>query len=387
MRPKGELNAKLVENVVIPGRYRDGLGLYLTVRPGGSKSWVLRVQKDGRRHDYGLGGWPKVSLATARELARNNHDKLARGIDLKKERRKYKQVPTFAAAARERFEEVAETFRNSKHRDQWINTLTTYAFPYIGEMRVDEIDAADVRILLMPIWITKQETARRVRQRVGDVLAFAKSRKWRPDLPNLSSKELTLPAQRARTQHHAALPFELTPSFMAQVRKQAGVSALALEFIILTAARSEEARGATWGEIDLVGQLWVIPKDRMKTDVEHAVPLSPAACAVLQKAKQLHNASIEPGSLIFPSPVKSGALSDTAVSKVVKLLAGKQATVHGFRSTFRDWGSETTDFANEVGEKALAHAIDSKTEAAYRRGALLKKRRAMMDQWATYLDG
>ncbi|MFN7174124.1 MAG: tyrosine-type recombinase/integrase [Thermaurantiacus tibetensis] len=382
-RGRGRLSARFVETVTRAGRHPDGLGLYLHVRPSGSKSWVVRVQSGGRRRDIGLGGYPKVGLATARELTLAIHDRIARGIDPVAERRRARGIPTFAEAARRRFAELAPTFRNAKHRAQWIATLAAHAFPHVGDLPVDAVTEADVRRLLAPIWTATPETARRVRQRVADVLAWARAEGWRPDVPDLSPRTLKLPAQPKAVRHHAAMPFDAVPAFMARLAARDGVAALALRFLVLTAARSGEVRGMTWDEVDEAARLWTVPAARMKAGRAHVVPLAGAALLVLADARRLAKAG---SALVFPSPGRGVPLSDMALTKLLRDM-GETVTAHGFRSSFRDLVAERTAFPPEVAEMALAHAIPDRVEAAYRRGQLLEKRRELMAAWAAFACG
>ncbi len=379
------LSARFCATITTPGRYPDGLGLHLHVRPSGSKSWVLRIQNHGRRRDLGLGGYPKVGLAAARALALATHDRIARGIDPVAERRRAAGIPSFAEAARRRFAELAPTFRNPKHRAQWLASLKTHAFPHVGDLPVDQVGAADVRRLLLPIWCAKPETARRVRQRVADVLGFAEAEGWRHGVPDLSAKMLKLPAQPEADRHHAAMPFADVPAFMARLASREGVAALALRFLVLTAARSGEVRGMRWDEVDMEAALWTVPAARMKAGRPHLVPLAPQALALLAAARALPRvAGAE--ALVFPSPGRAAPLSDMALTKILRDM-GETATVHGFRSAFRDWVAERTDFPPEVAEMALAHAIPNRVEAAYRRGNLLDKRTTLMARWAKFAGG
>lgn len=306
------------------------------------------------------------------------------GIDPVAERRRAKVViPTFASAAVECHEAMKGGWRNSKHSAQWLQTLVTYANPSIGSVRVDQVDSSMIRDALAPIWLTKPETAKRVHQRIGSVLDFAQSKRWRTaDTPTRSVLK-GLPRQKSRDQHFAAMPFATLPAYLKKLRaEQATMGRLALQFTILTAARSGEVRGASWDEIDLVERLWTVPADRMKAGREHAVPLNDAAISILKAVEPLSEKS--DGRLLFPS-ARGVPLSDMTLSKVLR--DGKlKFTVHGFRSSFRDWAAETTDIPGEVVEKALAHTIPNKVEAAYRRTAFLDKRRDLMTRWAEFLD-
>ena len=383
----GRLSARAVESLKAPGRYADSGGLYLLIRPGGAKYWLVRLQKGGRRRDIGIGGWPVVSLADARERALEVARVVESGRDPVAERKWAAGIPSFAEAAGKRHAELSPTFRNAKHKAQWLASLETYAVPLLGALGVDAVDASHVRDVVLPIWLEKPETARRVLQRCADVLAWGVAHGYRDGVPMLSAKALRLPRQKAEAVHHAAMPYAEVPAFLERLREREGMSRLALELAILTAARSGEVRGATWDEIDEQSGLWMVPGERMKAARAHVVPLSPPARDCLKRAKALRTAP-KPGhpNLLFPSPMKGGAMSDMALTKLLRdMHVG--VTAHGFRSSFRDWASEETAFPGEVAEMALAHAIADKTEAAYRRGDLLAKRRELMDAWGRYCTG
>jgi len=381
------LSVRMVEALSEPGRYGDGRGLFLVVRAGGSKQWIVRVQKAGRRRDIGLGGYPKVKLADARKRADAIRSQVEAGLDPVAERRRAAGVPSFRQAAAIRHAELAPTFRNAKHRAQWLSSLEAHAFPHIGELGVDAVTAPHVRDALLAIWHDRPETARRVHQRIVDVLVWSKSKGWRADVPLMTVKALSLPRARPAVRHHAALPIDEVPGFIARLRAREGVSRLALEALILTAARSGEIRGATWDEVDLEAGLWTVPAARMKAKRPHVVPLSPQAVDVFERARRYRRA-VRPGEpdLLFPSPMSGGPLSDMALTKLLRDL-GAGVTAHGFRSSFRDWAAERTAFPAEVAEMALAHAIANRTEAAYRRGDLLAKRRELMAAWGRFASG
>lgn len=386
-RAKHLLTATGVTAAKQPGRYGDGNGLFLWVRAGGSKNWIVRVQKAGQRRDIGLGGFPKLSLADARKRAVTVHSQMEAGLDPVAERQRAAGVPTFQQAAAAVHAEHAKGWRNAKHGKQWLATLEAYAFPAIGELTVDAIDGGAIRDLLAPIWIEKPETARRVLQRIGVVLDRAHTEGHRPaEFPRRLILK-GLPRQPKRDGHFEALPFADVPSFMQRLRERDGISRLALEALILTAARSGEIRGATWQEVDLERGLWTIPAGRMKAKAEHVVPLSPAAIDAFRRALPYRRTVVASRpDLVFPGMMKGKALSDMALTKLLRDMRS-QATAHGFRSSFRDWVSECTNHPSEVAEMALAHAIPSKVEAAYRRGNLLEKRRDMMDAWARFAIG
>ena len=363
-----------------PGRHGDGRGLFLYVKPSGSRSWVLRYQIQGRRRDLGLGSFPDVTLAMARDRATEARRLIAEGQDpiAKKQQAKPK---TFKEAALELIESKRPGWKNAKHAAQWTSTLEAYAFPKIGQAQVSKIETADVISALTPIWTTKPETANRVRQRIEAVLDYASAlgirtgdnpARWRGHLDHLLPK----PTKVRAVKHHPALPHADIADFMEELESREGVAARALGFTILTAARSGETRGARWAEIDLQAKVWTIPSSRMKAGKEHRVPLSEAALSLLGK-KQSDD------KLIFESEAKPGKpISDMSMTAVLRRMERKDITVHGFRSTFRDWAGETTGFPREVIEAALAHGIKDKAEAAYARSDLFDKRRDLMAAWA-----
>jgi integrase len=379
-RPK--LTARRVETAP-PGTYDDGRGLRLIVRPSGARSWILRYQLDGRRRDMGLGRWPETTLAMAREKALE----LRREIDAKRDplvqRRQAKGLP-FQAAAEALIEGKRPGWRNAKHAAQWGATLRTYVYPKLGDRDVQAVDTRGILDVLRPIWSEKPETASRVRQRIEAVLDYAAAigartgdnpARWKGHLDHL----LPQPGKVKRVEHHAALDWREAPAFMAELAKREGVAARALAFAVLTAARSGEVRGMRWAEVDRAAAVWTVPADRIKAGREHRVPLALAALALLG----------EPGradALVFPSPGDpTRPLSDMTLAAVLRRMGRGDVTVHGFRSTFRDWAGETTAHPREVVEAALAHRLKDKAEAAYARGDLFAKRRRLMEDWAAYL--
>lgn len=379
----GQLSATFVKADRAPGRYADGDGLYLVVAPGGSKSWVCRVQKRGKRRDIGLGSVKKVSLAQARSLATKVRCQIEAGLDPVRERTKEAGIPTFREAAAIVYREHHSSWKNKKHSAQWLSTLTTYAFPHIGDMSVSLIDGQHVRDALLPIWLTKQETARRVRQRISMVIDWAVGKGYREHALATAALNKSLPKAKRKVQHQSALPFADVPAFVGRLRERESVGRLAFELLVLTALRSGEIRGAVWSEIDLVAKVWTIPAERMKADVEHVVPLSEDALGVLKRAAVYRRSTDE---LVFPGARKDSQLSDMTLTKICRDM-GVKAVPHGFRSSFRDWVSEETDFEGELAEMALAHAIGNKVEAAYRRGKLLEKSQVLMATWADYCLG
>jgi integrase len=368
-----------------PGRYADGNGLYLKVARSGAKRWELRTVVKGKRCDIGLGGLKVVSLAEAREEARK-YRAMARnkGDPLAEKRRARKVVPTFRVAAETVHKDHVKAWKNAKHGDQWINTLKAYAYPAFGDRRVDQIDTPEILKALSPIWLTKQETARRVRQRIGTVLDWAQAAGFRGGSNPVDEISKALPRQADRKGHHAALPYIEVPSFVQKLRsgEAASIPDIAFEFLILTAPRTGEVIEARWIEIDLEQTAWTIPAGRMKAGREHRVPLVPRSVELLNQAKLLAAGS----EFVFPGRSGEKSLSNMALLMTMRRLSPGY-TVHGFRSGFRDWASECTTFAREICEAALAHIVKDKTEAPYRRGDLFEKRRELMVAWARFVEG
>lgn len=364
-------------------------GLCLRIISLKSRSWVLRLRINGKRREFGLGGYPDISLADARLKAQKIKLDLSNGIDVVKERQDRRQAAKFAAAtfmqcSKQLIEDKAAEWRNDKHKQQWERTLEAYAYPVIGKRPMNTIEVAHVLEVLEPIWNEKTETASRVRGRMEAVFDWAIVRKLRDsDNParwkGYLDKILPSPKKISKPVHHRAVPFAEIYVFLQQLRKAEGIARRALEFVILTAARSGEVRGATWSEINLKEKLWTIPAERMKAAKEHRVPLSDDAITLLNALPRFEGVEF-----IFPSP-RGGKLSDMALTKTMRDMK-IDAVPHGFRSTFRDWVAECTNFPNEVAEMALAHIIKNKVEAAYRRGDLIEKRRQMMTDWALYCN-
>lgn len=380
-RPEKALTAQAVKAATAPGKYFDGHGLYLRVDANGSRFWVQRITIRGKRCELGLGAPSLVSLAEARAKALENR-KLARaGGDPLQAKREAQAVLTFEEAARKVHALHKPTWKNEKHAAQFLATLETYTFPKLGRVKVQDVTTADVLGVLMPIWTTIPETARRVRQRIGTVMKWAIAQGWRQDNPaeNISK---ALPKVSKAPEHRKALPYaEVAGCIEAVKASGAGLSTkLALEFLVLTAARSGEVRDARWSEIDLTAQVWEIPAERMKMKRPHRVPLSPRAVAILAQAKALDDGS----GLVFPGTKTGRALSDMTLSKLVKEL-GFAADVHGFRTSFRTWAQERTSYPREVAEAALAHLTGDAVERAYARSDVFDKRRKMMAAWAGYL--
>jgi integrase len=378
----GKLSATGVKAASRPGRIGDGDGLFLIIQPGGTKSWVCRVQKNGNRRDFGLGSASKVTLAQARDRAREIRAWVELGLDPLFERRKAQGIPTFKEAALKVLAAHRKTWRNEKHEGQWLQTLISYAFPQIGDVKVSEITGPMIRNVLAEIWLTKPETARRVRQRIGTVLDWAYASGYRENEAPMRAISKGLPRQPKKDGHFAAMPYTNIPAFLIQLRARESYSRLALEFAILTATRSGEVRGALWEEIDFDQTLWRIARDRMKADREHVVPLCLRAIRIIERCAELR---VRQCPIIFPGIRGDKPMSDMTLTKLLKEMK-QPYTAHGFRSAFRDWVSEETDHQGDVAEAALAHAVKDKTEAAYRRGNLLEKRRQLMEDWADFCE-
>ena len=379
------LTALTVHHATGNGRTRrlgDGNGLYLLIAPRGSKSWLLRTLVRGKRTDIGLGSASLVSLAQAREEALRLRRIARTGGDPLAERRQARRaVPTFQEAAQRVHEAHSATFRNAKHRQQWLSSLTPI-FAAIGKKPVDAVTSADLLAALGPFWLTRQETARRVLQRIRVIFDWCKAQGFcTGDLPTHGLTKV-LPKQRAKQAHHPALPYQDVPAFLRALRAfDAGEAVkLAYEFLVLTAARSSEVLGATWDEIDLEVRIWTIPGSRMKADREHRVPLSPRCVEILRHAQRLTDG----GSYVFPGRRPQRPLSNMVFLMALRRMGRGDITTHGFRSSFRDWAEERTHFPRAVCEAALAHTVRDKTEAAYRRTDLFEKRLDLMHAWAQY---
>jgi integrase len=386
-----KLSARFVQTTQKPGKVADGGGLYLQVSKTGSKSWLFRFMLNGCSREMGLGSVNRVSLAKAREQAAecrmllgNKIDPIEYRISSRKSEEDGSKVIRFKEAALRYIEAHEISWKNKKHASQWRNTLQTYVFPVFGELDVSAIKTDDVVEVLYPIWKAKTETAARIRGRIERILDWAavsgfrsgeNPARWNGHLQNL------LPAQASiRTvQHHKAMPYDDLPAFINSLKELQGISAKALEFLIYTATRTSETIGARWLEIDLKNEAWTIPAERTKTNSEHRVPLSQPALSLLNS---LYASGHE--TFVFPSDNRSRGLSDMAMLQVLRRMSIPY-TVHGFRSSFRDWTAEQTDVQREVAEQALGHAIGNKVEAAYRRSDLFEKRRALMDNWARFL--
>lgn len=383
------LSSQFVKTEHKPGRYSDGAGLSLVIAKDGGKKWVFRYQRNGNRSDIGLGGYRYVSLAEARKQADKCRSLLAEGLDPLQAKRASLSVPTFGEMA-ERYVAAHElSWKNPKHRAQWRSTLATDAASLSG-IPVDKVGVDDVLRVLKPIWQTKSETASRLQGRIERILDAAKASGFRTGENPARLKghlENLLPKRQKLTRgHHAALPYRKVPEFMARLRKKPGVAALALQFAILTAARSGEVRGTTWSEIDLSEMTWVIPAQRMKAGRAHRVPLSDSAVEILVHLYPL--SGDDPAALIFSGGLSGKPLSDAAFAALFARMGfvRGEVTAHGFRSSFKDWATEITDFPRELSEMALAHNVGDATERAYRRGDAVDKRRKLMADWAAFLD-
>lgn len=386
-----KLVARQVQTVG-PGKYEDGKGLRLVVSPAGSRKWVLRLTIDGKRREMGLGSYPDVSLSEARDKAAQARRMALGGQDPIAARKvEPEKVPTFEQAAERYIDAHAAGWRNAKHAAQWVSTLDTYAAPIIGDKPVDQITTEHVLQVLRPIWTTKTETAKRVQGRVENVLDWATAMKyrtgdnparWRGHLDML----LAAPGKVKLVEHHPAMPYGGVPGFMGELEGMGSVSALALRFLILTACRTGEVVGACWDEVDLEASVWTIPASRMKAGREHRVPLSKPALAVLEALPRISGTPY-----LFPGTRHGRPLSNMALLQLMRGMGyGVNGTrgdyvPHGFRSAFRDWSGEVSSFPRDVCEMALAHVIENRVEAAYRRGDLMDKRRLMMEAWAQYV--
>lgn len=365
-----------------PGRHSDGGGLYLMVRPTGSRSWVLRAQVDGKRQDLGLGSATVVSLAQARTQAAELRGKLKSGEEVAPRLRSIRAVtPTFSEAARACHKAIKNGWRNQHHSDSWLASLDNHIFPHIGAVQVDKVTSAMVRDALAPIWLTIPETGRRILQRVRTVLDYSHIMGWCPHEASLRSVPKGLPRQPVEENHFAAMPYRDVPALvhsLGALRETAGRDALL--FTIFNAVRSGETRLATWPEFDLDAAIWSLPAARMKMRQPHVVPLSAAAVAVLRRRWPLRASD---DGLVFSTKGKK-PLSDMTMTKVLRDLGHAKITVHGFRSSFTDWAAERTEFPKEVVDKALAHKLVDRVEAAYRRTDFFERRRELMLAWAEH---
>jgi len=394
-RKAAELSPLSISRLKDPGLWAVGgvSGLYLHVNARGARSWILRVVVGDKRRDMGLGGYPDIGVADARQKAREARLKIEQGIDpilLRKQAKSELMAlqatdKTFEQAAGEYIKIHADSWSNDKHRKQWESTLAAYAFPVVGKLSLRDIRQEHILKILEPIWTTKTETATRVRGRMESILDWAKVKglrsgenpaAWKGHLDHM----LPAPTRLKKVEHLTAVPVREMPDFMIKLRQAAGTAAQALEFLILTAARSCEVRGITWQEVSLEDALWIVPAERMKMKREHRVPLSDRAVSILKSQPR-----IDENPLVFPAP-RGSQMSDATMSAVLKRM-GIDATVHGFRSSFRDWCGDYTNYPRDLAEQCLAHGADDPVEAAYRRGDALERRREIMNEWSKFVAG
>ena len=379
--PVNALTPAFVRNAK-PGVYHDGNGLQLRVDPTGSRRWVQRLTVQGKRRNLGLGGYPAVSLADAREKARENKHVAREGGNPLASRPR-RAIPTFTEAMDQTIALLSPNWSGPKQTARWRQSLAIHALPVIGDLLVSQVSSADVLAVLTPIWNEKRETAGKVRRRIGAVMGWAIAAGHRQDNPATGPIMAAMPRGGRTVAHHRALAYQQVGDVLRQIRESSAwpVTKLAFELLILTATRSGDVRAATWGEVETAALTWTIPVGRGKTrSREHRVPLSPQAMRVLVEAGEMFGME----GLVFPSPRKGVPLSDMAFGKVLRTL-GIPATAHGFRSSFRDWASECTDTPHAVMEAALAHAVQNAVEAAYARSDLFERRRVLMQQWADYV--
>ncbi|WP_337267870.1 tyrosine-type recombinase/integrase [Oryzifoliimicrobium ureilyticus] len=381
-----KLSDRKVTSITKAGRHSDGGGLYLVVDKSGAKRWVFLYRRNDRLREMGLGGNVSVSLAKAREMAKDAREKLQAGIDpIEAKNAVPSEAPTFGECADEFIEAMQPSFRNDKHIAQWKMTLKEYAKP-LREKKVDQITTADILEVLKPIWLTKSETASRLRGRIERVLDAAKSKGyrtgenpalWRGHLANLLPKRTKLSRG-----HHKAMPYVDVPALIAALRDRPALAAKALEFTVLTAARSGETYGMRWRELDRKAAIWTVPPERMKAFREHRVPLAPRAMEILDEMAII---GTDPDAFVFPGQNEGKSLSSASMEAVLERME-VDVTVHGFRSSFRDWCGEETAFPREIAEAALAHVVGDTTERAYRRGDAIAKRRELMEAWAAFCE-
>ena len=386
-----KLTALKVGKLSKPGRYADGKGLYLQITKALVKSWIFRYERDGKERYMGLGATHTVGLAEARELAREARVCLTQGKDPLEVRNalvvanKAEQLSNldFDRCAAEYIKSHQDAWKNEKHKKQWETSLSTYVSPHIGRLYVRRIDTPLVLKVLQPIWKTKTETASRIRERMERVLSWAARQgyregdnpaRWHGHLEELLPK----PAKLKKVKHHPALPYREAGAFLAQLRQQKGIGARALELTVLTASRTGEVLGAKWDEIDFKAKVWIVPAERMKNGKEHRIPLVDAAVDLLKKLRGLHSV------LVFPGAREDTKLSSMSMLTVLRRMNRQDLTVHGFRSTFRDWAAEMTQYPKELAEISLAHTVGNAVENAYRRSDLFERRRALMQDWAAW---
>jgi len=394
-RTLNRLSALKVARAKQPGMYADGGGLYLRVAEGGSKQWVFRYAVDTRDRDMGLGPVHTLTLPEAREKAREARLLRLEGIDPIEAKRARMAALKAADARAMTFKQCAEGFikdneaswTSARHRQEWVGSLVRLVYPTLGSLPVAAIDTPLVLKVLKPIWEKTPETASRVRGRIENVLGWATVHHYRAgDNParwgGLLEHALPARSKIAKVEHHAALPYAEIGAFVAKLRQDSGVAAACLQFITLTAARLDEARSATWDEIDLPNRIWIVPARRMKADKEHRVPLSAGAVVILKQMQEIRQSDY-----VFPGRLEGRPIGDNTIWRLAKEAAGSDITIHGLRSSFRDWAAERTSFPREVAEMALAHAIPNAVERAYRRSDLFEKRRKLMGTWAEFCGG
>lgn len=394
------LKAIAVAQITSPGLYSDGGGLYLQVTPAGVRSWLYRYMRNGKARGMGLGPLHTINLAKARVKAHECREQLLAGIDPLDAKKGAKQAQQIEDAKALSFRDCATSYhlahkdgwKNVKHAEQWVNTLSTYAYPVIGSLPIAAVDVGLVMKILEPIWKTKTETASRLRGRIESVIDWATARgyrtgenpaRWKGHLDHL----LMSKSSASKVVHHPALPYAELADFLVRVREQEGFAKDALEFLILTASRTSEVLNATWSELDLELAIWTIPGERMKAGREHRVPLSRRSREILEKQQlfcQGEQRSAQEKQYIFPGRRAAQPLSNMALLQLLRRIDRNDLTVHGFRSTFRDWAGECTNHPREIAEAALAHTVKDKTEAAYARGDLFDKRRVLMTDWASF---
>ena len=375
-----KLTARFVDSTKEPGKYYDANNLFLRVYEAGSRNWVQRVTVNGKRREIGLGNANLIPLSEARELAFDNLRMVKKGIDPIAVTEKKKSIPTFEEAALKVYEINRPSWSNEKHSAQFISSLKAYAFPEIGKMKVNTIETNDILAILMPIWVTKAETASRVRQRLSTVLKYCKAQKWRSDDPADRDILEALPKQARRSNHMKSMDYRKVGSFLKEMRNSsAGMTTkLALEFTILNASRSGEVRYAKWDEID--EKTWTIPAERMKAKIAHRIPLTERCLEILEEARTVSLGS----DYIFCGYKKDKPLSENTFNKLIKEL-GYDVHTHGFRTSFKTWTQEQTNYPREVAEKQLAHSLSNKAEAAYARSELIEKRQSLLETWVSYL--
>jgi len=384
----GKLTKKLVENLGT-GRHGDGGGLYLVVKPSGTRSWIVRVVVQGQRNnkgaplrtDFGLGGADIITLNQARIRALEYRRMAKQGLNPRFNAKQ--EIPTFEEIAQQVHIDRMPTWKNAKHGQQWINTLRDYAFPKIGRMPIDSIGQPEVLMCLSPIWTEKHETAKRLAQRIKIVIDVAKSKGFREgENPVTSIKDAqVLPKVKAKAKHHAAMKWQDVPSFFDDLRNREAMAAKALMFTCLTGSRTGEVLGMRWDEIDIEARLWTCPAERMKTANEHRVPLTEDMLAIIEPLKAMAS------KYVFEGQKRNAPLSNMAMLMLLRRMKVEGATVHGFRSTFRDWASEVANAPREVAEMSLAHKVGSDVERAYARSDLLERRRALMERWSQFVVG